>query len=176
MYRKRLHHLPMRDSYHPPLLEEQPYRFEVGKRSDQVLLLEFMVQAYQELCPGAELSHLAQTVQHLWSNQTRLWFIQSELPESLRQSVGCLWLGQAVDQVSGDHYTHIFLLYVSPAHRRRGLGTALMQHAEAWALQQGNCQVGLYVFVDNLPAQTLYRRLGYRPQATFLQKHLDPLP
>ncbi len=166
----------MRDPCHSPLLEGQPYRLWVGKRSDRQLLLEFMDRAYRELCPGAELSHLAQTVRQLWSDQSRLWFIQSELPESIGQSVGCLWLGLSVDQVSGDRYTHIFLLYVSPAHRRCGLGTALMQCAEAWAIQQNNSQVGLYVFVDNLPAQTLYRQLGYRPQATFLQKDLNPLP
>lgn len=173
-YRKRSHpSLPMHDPCYPPLLEEQPYWLRIGKRADRKLLLTFMNQAYRELCPEADLGHLAQTVQKLWSDQTRLWLIQSDLPECLDRSLGCLWLGPAIDQVSGDRYTHIFLLYVSPTHRRRGLGTALMQCAEAWAIQQHNSQVGLYVFVDNLPAQTLYRQLGYCPQATFLQKHLD---
>ncbi|WP_404790834.1 GNAT family N-acetyltransferase [Altericista sp. CCNU0014] len=166
----------MRDPDRRPFLEGQPYRLRVGQRSDGKLLLEFMDRAYRELRPGAELSHLAETVRQLWSDGTRLWFVESALPESLGQSLGCLWLGQAVDQVSGDRYTHVFLLYVNPVHRRRGLGAALMKRAEAWAIQQNNSQLGLYVFVDNLPAQTLYRRLGYSPQATFLQKRLSPPP
>jgi ribosomal protein S18 acetylase RimI-like enzyme len=134
-----------------------------------------MHEAYQELCPTAKLDHLSQTVEQLWSDQAGLWFIDSTLPAFSGQALGCLWLGHAIDQVRGDRYTHIFLLYVSPAHRRCGLGTALMQRAETWAIQQGNPQIGLYVFVDNLPAQALYRRLGYSPKAMFLQKRLNPI-
>jgi ribosomal protein S18 acetylase RimI-like enzyme len=78
--------------------------------------------------------------------------------------------------VSGDRYTHIFLIYINPEHRRRGLGTALMQHAEAWALERGNRQIGLHVFVENVPAHYLYQQLGYASQAIFLRKHLTSLP
>ncbi len=156
-------------------LETSPYRYWTGKRADQKLLLKFLHQAYQELCPTAELSHLEQTVQQLWSDPVGLWFIDARLPDGLGQTLGCLWLGNAIDQVSGDRYTHIFLLYINPDHRRLGLGTVLMEHAEAWAIQQGNGQIGLHVFVDNLPAHALYRRLGYTSQAIFLRKHLSSL-
>lgn len=153
---------------------EQHYQDWAGKRSDHKLLVRFTHEAYQELCPQAKLGHLSQTVEQLWSDQLGLWFIKSTLPEFSGQALGCLWLGNAVDQVSGDRYAHIFLLYVTPAHRRRGLGTALMQRAEQWALQQGSLQLGLHVFVENLSAQALYQRLGYSPKAIFLQKCLNP--
>jgi ribosomal protein S18 acetylase RimI-like enzyme len=154
----------------------QPYCLRTGKRTHQRLLLQFLHQAYQELCPNAQLSHLTQTVQQLWSDPIGLWFIESALPEQSSQQLGCLWLGNAIDQVSGDRYTHIFLVYVNPDHRRRGLGTALMQHAEAWALEQGNRQIGLHVFVENVSAHHLYQQLGYASQAVFLRKHLTLLP
>jgi ribosomal protein S18 acetylase RimI-like enzyme len=156
-------------------METQPYRYWAGKRADQRLLLQFLHQAYQELCPRAELEHLNETVQQLWSDPVGLWFIESTLPEFSGQTLGCLWLGNAIDQVSGDRYTHIFLLYVNPDHRRLGLGTVLMEHAETWAMEHGNGQIGLHVFVDNLPAHALYRRLGYTSQAIFLRKHLSSL-
>jgi ribosomal protein S18 acetylase RimI-like enzyme len=154
-------------------LESQPYRFWAGKRSDQKLLLQFLHQAYQEQWPTAELSHLNQMVQQLWSDPVGLWFIESTVPEHCGQALGCLWLGNAIDQVSGDRYTHIFLVYVNPEHRRRGLGTVLMKQAEAWAIQQGSGQIGLHVFVDNVPANNLYQRLGYASQAVFLRKPLS---
>jgi ribosomal protein S18 acetylase RimI-like enzyme len=153
-------------------MEKQPYRHWVGKRADQKLLLQLLHQAYQELCPTAELSHLAQTVEQLWSDPVGLWFFESTRPELLGQPLGCLWLGNAVDQISGDRYTHIFLLYVSPAHRRRGLGTAMMEHAQAWAIQQGHTQIGLHVLVNNVSAHALYRGLGYSQHAAFLIKSL----
>jgi ribosomal protein S18 acetylase RimI-like enzyme len=153
-------------------LESQSYRFWAGKRSDQKLLLQFLHQAYQEQWPTAELSHLNQTVQQLWAEPVGLWFIESTRPELCGQALGCLWLGNAIDQVNGDRYTHIFLVYVSPEHRRRGLGTVLMKQAEAWAIQQGSGQIGLHVFVDNVPAHNLYQRLGYASQAVFLHKSL----
>ncbi len=152
----------------------QNYRCWAGRHSEQTLLLQFMRRAYQELCPMDSLEHLNQTVEQLWSDQAGFWFIEPTLPTRSGEAQGCLWLGNAIDQVSGDRYTHIFLLYICPAYRRRGLGTALMQQAEAWAIGQGNKQVGLHVLVNSVAAHALYIHLGYAPQATFLQKCLSP--
>jgi GNAT superfamily N-acetyltransferase len=154
----------------------QDYRCWAGKHSEQTLLLRFMRQAYQELCPTAALDHLNQTVEQLWSDQAGFWFIEPTLPTLSGEAQGCLWLGNAVDQMSGDRYTHIFLLYVCPDYRRRGLGTALMQRAEAWAIGQGNTQIGLHVLVNSLAAHALYLHLGYAPHATFLKKRLSLPP
>ncbi len=60
--------------------------------------------------------------------------------------VACVWVGNAVDQAQGDRHAHIFLLYVVPEHRRRGIGTALMRYVEAWARVRGDRQIGLQVF------------------------------
>jgi len=88
--------------------------------------------------------------------------------------VACLWLGNAVDQVYGDRHAHIFLLYVVPEHRRRGVGTALMCHAEGWAKARGDRQIGLQVFEVNQSAMNLYRNLGYQTQSLWMLKPLFP--
>lgn len=52
-------------------------------------------------------------------------------------------------------------LYVEPAHRGRGVGTALMVAAEHEARVRGFTRISLVVGVDNPRARELYLRQGY---------------
>src|SRR5271168_4002752 len=52
-------------------------------------------------------------------------------------------------------------LYVAPNGRRRGVATALMQHAETFARETGAERLTLATAHDNRRAQSLYKRLGY---------------
>ena len=88
------------------------------------------------------------------------------------QPIACLWMGNAVDQVSGDRYAHIFLLYVSPEYRRRGIAKALMNQAQDWAIARGDRQIGLQVFPHNKPALTLYQSLGFHTHSLLMLKPL----
>jgi ribosomal protein S18 acetylase RimI-like enzyme len=51
---------------------------------------------------------------------------------------------------------------VIPAHRRRGIATALTRAAEHEAAARGHAVLRVTVSVDNGAAQALYRSLGYR--------------
>jgi GNAT superfamily N-acetyltransferase len=51
---------------------------------------------------------------------------------------------------------------VLPAHRRRGVATALSHAAEQEAAARGHRRMTVTVSVDNAASQTLYRGLGYR--------------
>lgn len=51
---------------------------------------------------------------------------------------------------------------VHRAHRRQGLGSTLIAHAEHWALLAGVQWVDLQVLSVNTPAINLYERCGYR--------------
>lgn len=53
-------------------------------------------------------------------------------------------------------------LAVSPSVMNRGLGTALTEKAIALAGEMGCRRLRLDVLLDNLPAQRLYQRLGFR--------------
>lgn len=53
-------------------------------------------------------------------------------------------------------------LWVSPEYRSRGIGSRLMDAAEALVRQRGYARVGLGVAVDNVRARSLYQRRGYR--------------
>ncbi|NJL00088.1 MAG: GNAT family N-acetyltransferase [Spirulinaceae cyanobacterium RM2_2_10] len=144
------------------------YAWQRGKAGDRAALLAVMERAYREQFPAqSHFGHLEATVVSYFSSATPLWWLLTAATP-----VGCLWLGQAVDQVSGDRYTHIFLLYVQPPHRRRGLGTALLHQAETWARAQGDRQLGLHVFSANRPARTFYQQHGCETQSLLMVKRL----
>nr|WP_287273710.1 MULTISPECIES: GNAT family N-acetyltransferase [unclassified Okeania] len=148
------------------------YQLRKGSGIDRAMLVKFMHWTYQELFPEQNFSHLAKTVDRYLSTQTPIWWVEV-IDKPATSPIGCLWLGNAIDQVEGDRVTHIFLLYVSPSHRRLGIGTALVTHAENWAKARGDRQIGLQVFVSNQPALNLYQKLGFRSESILMVKSLN---
>jgi GNAT superfamily N-acetyltransferase len=169
-----------------------PSNYSLGRGSgkDRALLVKFMQKTYAELSGSDRIAHLAETIEQYFSPETPLWWVfhhanredpstqnRASLPTQTLHSQGnipiaCLWLGTAVDQLQGDRYTHVFLLYVAPDHRRQGIGAALMQVAEDWARQRGDRQIGLQVFQINQTALNLYQNLGYQVQSLGMSKRL----
>ncbi|MDY7012188.1 MAG: GNAT family N-acetyltransferase [Cyanobacteriota bacterium] len=155
------------------------YHWLEGSGKDRALLVRFLARSYQELFPSThDFAHVAIAVERYFAPETPLWWVVREnksLPErplAHNSKIACLWIGNAIDQVTGDRYAHIFLLYVAPDHRRRGLGSALMQRAENWASARGDRQIGLQVFCHNQAALQLYQRLGYQTQSLLMLKQL----
>lgn len=133
-----------------------------------------MQQTYQDLFPDLQFSHLGQTVDYYLSIDTPIWWVDwVSNPEPIPSPVGCLWMGNAIDQLSGNRHTHIFLLYVAPVHRRQGIGRALMEFAQKWSKGRGDHQIGLQVFLSNQPALNMYRKLGFQTQSLWMVKSLD---
>ncbi len=168
------------------------YWIYAGSSLDRALLVKFMQLSYQELFPEQNFSHLARTVEQYFSKDTPLWWVdfisegqedegagvqvRKMNPRTLHPTphtpVACLWAGNAIDQVTADRHAHIFLLYVKPEHRRRGIGTALMRYVENWAITRGDRQIGLQVFQSNTAAINLYHQLGYQNQSLWMVKPL----
>lgn len=158
------------------------YWLRSGSGLERALLVKFMQSTYQELYPDGSFAHLAETVEQYFSSQeTPLWWVEtSERPpepqpafaKRVPQPVAGLWMGNAIDQQRGDRHAHIFLLYVVPAYRRQGIGSALMNYAETWARQRGDRQIGLQVFQANQPALNLYIGRGYQTQSLWMIKPL----
>ncbi|MHC5611251.1 MAG: GNAT family N-acetyltransferase [Nostoc sp.] len=160
------------------------YIIRRGSALDRSLLLKFMQRTYQDLFPNEDFSHLEQTVKQYFSSDTPLWWVNfssqenggdngENSPSSPSSPIACLWVGNAIDQVHGNRHAHIFILYVVPEHRRRGIGKALMRYVENWAIQRGDRQIGLQVFQSNKPALNLYNQLGYQTQSLWMVKFLS---
>jgi ribosomal protein S18 acetylase RimI-like enzyme len=150
-----------------------------------------MQRTYCEVNPDVPLSRSQEAVAQFFSDQTPLWFVELEGSSTVDASptrattqrlanatasdsaaIACLWMGNAVDQVRGDRHAHIFLIYVDPAHRRRGIGSALVAQAEGWATARGDRQIGLQVFQSNQAALSLYTQLGFEARSLWLAKPL----
>jgi len=63
--------------------------------------------------------------------------------------------------INGNGAAHLTTIGVAPEHRRRGLGLRLIEHLEKLLKQKQVGTIILEVRVGNLPAQNLYRRMGY---------------
>jgi ribosomal protein S18 acetylase RimI-like enzyme len=151
------------------------YQLQSGFSRDKALLIKFLYLTYRELFPQQEdFSHLAKTVENYFSPnaETGLWWV---VYGELKEKVACLWLGNAIDQVSGDRYTHIFLVYVKREHRRFGLATALLDQAQDYAQSKGDRQISLQVNPNNETAFNLYNSLGYRTRSLLMFKSLDTI-
>lgn len=148
------------------------YQFVNGSSLDRASLVKFMQKTYQELFPDQNFSHLAVTVEKYFSAETPLWWVEEKLENSAGNKVGCLWMGNGIDQVKGDRHAHIFLLYVTPEHRRQGIGKSLMLLGEDWAKNRGDRQISLQVFQSNQPAINLYSQLGYQTQSLSMMKYI----
>ncbi|MEO1208133.1 MAG: GNAT family N-acetyltransferase [Cyanobacteria bacterium J06638_20] len=156
------------------------YHLRRGNTLDRALLLKLTRRTYRELHSNASLAHLAETIDQYFSARTPVWFVEfapkpsDRSPTTTPQSaIACIWIGTAIDQVRGDRHANVFLLYVAPEHRRRGIASVLMHTAEAWAKERGDRQITLQVFEFNEPAIRLYEKLGYQVQSLVMQKPLS---
>jgi GNAT superfamily N-acetyltransferase len=144
------------------------YQLITGQAIDAAILLKFLQLTYEEISPQQQdYRHLQSTVDRYLSVETPLWFVTND-----KTKIACLWIGIAIDQASGIRHPNIFLVYVAPAHRRQGIGRALMEYAHTWAKTQGYTQIGLQVFTHNQPAIDLYQQLGYRDRSISMMRDL----
>jgi ribosomal protein S18 acetylase RimI-like enzyme len=156
------------------------YQLLNGEIGDRAKLLDFLQIVYRELYPQQQIySHLESTVDRYLSSDTPLWFVTADCEDSpqenLRQGsvrIGCLWLGMAIDQITGIRHPNIFLIYVDPSYRRQGIGRELMRQAEVWAKIEGYSQISLQVFTTNQPAIDLYASLGYEARSISMFREL----
>jgi GNAT superfamily N-acetyltransferase len=76
------------------------------------------------------------------------------------------------DFFSGARACHVSDLAVAPGRDGRGIGAALLAHAEAWASANRCGLLTLSVFPANTRAQALYARAGFVPDLLRMSKPL----
>ncbi|MEM7796565.1 MAG: GNAT family N-acetyltransferase, partial [Cyanobacteria bacterium P01_C01_bin.118] len=107
------------------------YQLVRGSSLDRARLLTTMGNAYLEL-GATQLGHLTRTVELYLAGPSMLWWLQTTgtarvgfMAENVH-SLGCLWLGPSVNQLTGALQAYLYLVYVVPSYRRQGLGRKLM--------------------------------------------------
>jgi len=71
-------------------------------------------------------------------------------------------------------FGEINAMVVRETHRRRGIGSALIEAAHAWSLARGADDVELNVWEFNREAIALYERLGYVKISCRMSKRVGP--
>ena len=75
--------------------------------------------------------------------------------------LGFIHLRTVTDYYTREAHGHIADIVVASEGEGRGVGRALMAKGEEWARGQGYRWLTLSVFVQNLHAREVYKRLGY---------------
>lgn len=78
--------------------------------------------------------------------------------------LGFVYLERLQDYFTLEAHGHIGILVVTDAAAGRGVGSALMRAAEAWARERGYRKLTLTVFEANTGARGVYDHLGYAPE------------
>ncbi|MBN8737155.1 MAG: GNAT family N-acetyltransferase [Xanthomonadales bacterium] len=88
------------------------------------------------------------------------------------RSAGFLHLQVQRDFFSGMRACHVADLAVVPSREGRGIGRALLAHAEKWARENRCKLLTLSVFPGNTRARALYERAGFAPDLLRMAKPL----
>jgi len=88
--------------------------------------------------------------------------------------IGVAWLW--LDRGHGPVIAYVYDIEIHVGHRRQGHALRALQALEARAAAAGAVSIGLNVFVDNVGAQALYRKLGYATTNFNMRKPLRPAP
>lgn len=86
--------------------------------------------------------------------------------------LGVLFLETRRDYFTGAPHGHVGVLALAQSVEGRGLGRALLAHADAWGRGEGFDRLTLTVFDGNTRARRLYERVGYRPDLVRYRKDL----
>ena len=145
------------------------YHLRAGTVGDRGLLRQFLRALFDEQRPDSDHDEqIDGTLNRLFDvRQAPTWWVMRR-----DETVGCLWLGRAWDQMSGSQTTYVHLLYIVPEHRRRGLGRFLLGWATDIARDRGDGQLTLQVLPDNRAALSLYAQMDFQTRALFLGKSL----
>jgi ribosomal protein S18 acetylase RimI-like enzyme len=86
---------------------------------------------------------------------------------------GCLLMWTLEDYFTGEQHAHISVIAVTRTAEGRGVGRALMDHAEQWARARGHRRMTLSVFESNRRAQKLYEGAGFQVEMRRYTKQLS---
>ena len=69
-------------------------------------------------------------------------------------------------------FAYIECIVVAETHKRRGIGSRLLEEAERWATSKGAKTIELGVLEFNQSAITFYHRAGFNTESRRMSKHL----
>jgi GNAT superfamily N-acetyltransferase len=87
-------------------------------------------------------------------------------------SAGVAYAETAVDYFTGERHGHLAIIAVAEEGEGRGVGRAMLQTVEQWAVQRDYRFLTLNVFAENARARHVYERAGFAPDTIRYYKEL----
>lgn len=103
----------------------------------------------------------AQHYQSMRRGTTLIWVAETDGGAVIGQLFLLLY-SQQREVADGIHRAYIFSFRIKPSYRNMGVGTAMLNLAEAELIKRGFTEIRMNVSRENQAAQRLYKRLGYR--------------
>lgn len=92
------------------------------------------------------------------------------------QGAGMVFVTTQIDYFTGEPHPHVETLAVAAEAEGRGVGRALLDAAEVWAMSRGHGFITLTVFDGNRQARAVYDRRGYVAETVTMRKPLAAGP
>ena len=86
--------------------------------------------------------------------------------------LGYLFVGEGTDSMTGTTHGFIYDIFVTEAHRDKGIGKTLMKKAESYCREKKYPRILLMVSAENLPAIHLYAKMGFKTEHMYMGKEL----
>jgi ribosomal protein S18 acetylase RimI-like enzyme len=148
-------------------------------------------EEYREWLPWAIKDYSREEVEHKRLDPDRARanmaaFLESVIPRGPRtkghrmsivedaatgERAGYVWWAER--ELDAGPAAWIYDVYIDPSHRGKGFGRGLMAEVEAQVREAGLTRMELHVWVDNDPATSLYRSVGFVPAGMEMFRQLD---
>jgi GNAT superfamily N-acetyltransferase len=107
-----------------------------------------------------------------WEQQAghrRAWIVREAEGSAVGMANVAVFTRMPRPGVPDVHWAYVANVWVGPAHRRRGVGTHLMETVVDWAREEGMVRIVLNPSEMSLP---LYRGLGFQPADNLMRLDL----
>ena len=140
------------------MMEQPSNIMRKASPEDVQRLVALMAEFYAEAAYPLNRRRAAEAFTALLAEERlgRVWFIQAD-----SRDVGHVIVTLCFSMEYGGLIAFLDDLFVQPAFRRAGLGTAALEEVRAFCAKRGVRAVFVETGQDNVAAQGLYRRVGF---------------
>ena len=130
-----------------------------------------------DLFKGPVTKYTADELRKIFQDPETPVFVCTDAADAVQGYAMCMFKRHANDNLMADVKTlYIDDLCVDETVRGKGVGTALYEHAVAFAKETGCYNVTLNVWTLNPPAMRFYEKLGMKPRRIEMEHILSDAP
>ena len=115
-----------------------------------------------KLWPNSSIAEMQQTLTTILQSPHQTSFL---VKTNQGETIGFMHLSLRQDYVAGATQSPVAFvegIYIKTAHRQQGIGTALIQQAEQWALTQNCTELASDALIENTTSYAFHTNIGFQ--------------